>query len=253
MFHTFNFSIVVAASEPPRYIQFQEQNNDWRKLLNDIRANQGDLPLHCAIINGTLETLEELIALNADVNSYNNLGLTPLMTAAVIDRPEAVHILLKSGAKVDLQTNRGLTALALACKAGRSKVVQLLATTSCIIIGNDVNFLPMGFAILSGNVECIRLLKNNGASLEDCGQGRPALVVAVATHHIHLIAELLGLGARLDGRYNGQPIMHVATHWGNLEMLEELHRCGADFNSRDSFGMTALMFATRYRESEVDC
>ena len=57
--------------------------------------------------NGHMQSLEELIAAGADVNSRDDNGITPLMYAASFpgDKNEMVQILTKAGANVNQTKN----------------------------------------------------------------------------------------------------------------------------------------------------
>ena len=62
--------------------------------------------------NTSLEPLDTVLSLGADVNAEDDDGWTALMyTARYIDRPDIINTLIKAGADIDAQDKYGWTAL----------------------------------------------------------------------------------------------------------------------------------------------
>ncbi|MDG2404000.1 MAG: ankyrin repeat domain-containing protein, partial [Paracoccaceae bacterium] len=75
------------------------------------RDEDGDTPLHIAVIEGNQEYMEVLLASGADVMAQNENGNTPLHLAAWRDRPENIQALLAAGADATVKNNYGETPL----------------------------------------------------------------------------------------------------------------------------------------------
>ncbi|KAJ7749277.1 ankyrin repeat-containing domain protein [Mycena maculata] len=126
---------------------------------------------------GTLvgDTLTRHLLNNANILNEQDpaTGRAPLATAALAGFADEVEQLLKKGAKADAPSRDGETALLVTTREtsrNRPRIVQLLlsktpagsvdATTAA-----DGNNTPLMYAVLSGDVESIRLLVKAGASL----------------------------------------------------------------------------------------
>lgn len=64
-----------------------------------------------AILKGTKDEVEAMIASGADVNQIDMYGFTPLIEAAIANRPDVADLLLKNGADVKQKDMVGGTAL----------------------------------------------------------------------------------------------------------------------------------------------
>jgi ankyrin repeat protein len=67
-----------------------------------------------------------LIENRADINLFDNDGLTPLHHACMRGKQRTAHLLIKNGADVNIVDNEGETALKYACREGLFSVVKLL-------------------------------------------------------------------------------------------------------------------------------
>jgi len=88
--------------------------------------NDGNSPLHIAIMDGEREYSRSLISLGADLNIKNNLQLTPLHLAVYLNDHDAVKDLLFNGANVNLKGNSGYTALHIASEMNYTETAKIL-------------------------------------------------------------------------------------------------------------------------------
>ena len=89
----------------------------------------GNTPLHLASIGSYFKdgtALRILLEHNADLNVRKNDGTTPLWAASYWGTLEAVRLLLKHGADPEVKDEGGRTALQIATVEGYDKVVELL-------------------------------------------------------------------------------------------------------------------------------
>jgi hypothetical protein len=195
------------------------------KLLGAAGANPNLLPvggdpqaysvLGCAASNNTLDMIDYLVGLKADVNTLSADGSTPLMAAANDGHPQAIERLLDNGANIDLKDKEGQTALMVACVAGRLDCVRTLVDRKADIDMTD----PRGETALTlagdgGEVDIVELLKNKGAQRTDVhiiAKGEPpqplspahawALSVGmIYTQRGSFNPKILGGGANAEGR-----------------------------------------------------
>lgn len=93
----------------------------------DEKDNFGNTPLAYSVYTEeTYPMMQYLVENNADIESRNNLGQTPLMQAALHGNFKAVKYLIENRADVMAQSNSGDTALSYALKNGHEKVSTFL-------------------------------------------------------------------------------------------------------------------------------
>jgi ankyrin repeat protein len=126
---------------------------------------------------GTLvgDTLTRYLLNNPNILNEQDpaTGRVPLATAAVAGFADVVEQLLRKGAKADALSRDGETALLLTTREtsrNRPRIVQLLlsktpASSVDATTAADGNNTPLMHAVLSRDVESIRLLVKAGASL----------------------------------------------------------------------------------------
>jgi len=108
---------------------------------------------------------------------------------------------------------------------------------------SELHVTPLYFAVNAGEVDCVKMLLNRGASV-NAGRVMSILHIAVANQehdNSHIIEMLLQKGANpnsidLDG---ARPINYASGKYG-LEYIRLLIKYGADVNAKDMHGKTVL-------------
>lgn len=215
----------------------------------------GATPLHYGVGNERIVTA--LLAHGAPAEAVSKLSITPLLGAvAYADAYPVVQRLIAAGAK----TNHGVAApgtasvsgdvLASAVRRGDLRVIALL-----IERGAEVNPasgpLPLTGAAQTGNLELIELLLKHGAdpNLPNSSAAMP-LPAAVNAHQYDAARLLLEHGANpntpLPDRARTPPMaLSGHTDTGDPAMARLLVERGADVNSADEHGVTALSYALK--------
>jgi|GEM_PF-1041807 len=99
--------------------------------LIDCKTDVGTTPLHWTASGGAVDAMEMLISEGADINSRDNLGLTPLHIA----RSQSVaEILVSHGADIDAKSDYERTPLHCAVGSGNIEVAEFLISK-----GADIN------------------------------------------------------------------------------------------------------------------
>jgi hypothetical protein len=103
---------------------------DW-PLPVDIRnkASQTALMIACAF--KAVETAEEIIEKNPDLNARDTLGWTALHHAAQSGTLECVKLFIESKAEIDATTDKKETAVFLATTQNHPDIVDFLAENNC--------------------------------------------------------------------------------------------------------------------------
>ena len=236
-----------------------------------------------AVRNGNVTEIKRSIRSDADLNTRNEAGATPLMYAAAFASEDCVRLLLDAGADVNAASNGGATALMWA--TGDTAKVRLLVEH-----GADVNakakdgstaFVTAG---LRGNVDAMRMLIAHGADAKASpaellksayGRESPHVRQLLAeagseTKGTKLMADALrardrvsaGLVRELvdDGADPNEPqvlvtvkfpILNLATHLQKAETVRTLIDRGADSNRPDTRKRTALMMAAAQNDPRL--
>ena len=92
----------------------------------DSRDDYGATPLHHAPDGGKLDIGQCLLDHGAEINARDNEGLTPLFDAARVGHAKFAEMLLERGAEIDFRTKQGITPLIRAVQSRKIEVVRLL-------------------------------------------------------------------------------------------------------------------------------
>lgn len=91
---------------------------------------EGIRALMAAIPRGQERAVRTVVAMNIDLNHFDEAGRTPLMAAAAAGQTKIAEILIDAGAVVDLQSPDGLTAVAIAVQSGHMATAARLQEAS---------------------------------------------------------------------------------------------------------------------------
>ena len=211
----------------------------WLWLAEGADMNATDIDgtpiLQYAIVSGSAELVERIIAMGADIHFANSPKGTALTLAAKFGHSQIVTLLLDRGVGVNavgVHTSEE-TALSAAVQSEHWEVVLLLLER-----GADINVVgghygsALGCATGSGNVKLVSLLLDRGADINVVsGHHGSALGCAVWRHSVELVLLLLDRGADINvaaGHYGSA--LGCATIRGNVELVSLLLDRGADIN-----------------------
>ena len=164
-----------------------------------------------------------LSILEADPNSSDSEGVTPLMLACYLGNIRIATLLLQARANINQQINDGWTALMYACYSETPH--------------NDL----------------VRLLIQSGAdiSIKESELQVTALMVAAYRGHTSIVQYLLDEGAPVNTQdVYGSTSLTIASELGHSEVVRVLINYGADVNIlAKGPNVTALMFACNYQRT----
>jgi ankyrin repeat protein len=186
----------------------------------NARANDGNTPLHFAVMTGKIALVKTLVNSGACVDIRNNLGETPFHWALhAWIFPDLVDYLLQKGACPSAQDLKGYTSLHKIRYSGKE------------------------------SERAVELLSKNGADpLIRAYNGDLAIHCAARRGRLSLIQALLRSTKtpmiNLKGAW-GKTALHIAARKGNWNFIEALLKLGADTGVLDDKSWTPLHYAVR--------
>ena len=183
----------------------------------DARNNEGSTPLHVALQCGNTKAAYLLLEHGAGVHALDNNHSTPLHFISQRGIAGAAHVLLEHGAIVDARNNEGSTPLHVASQCGNAEVARLLLERGAdIYVRNKTDQTPQHLLLAmcsnkkpDDDVDTIRFLVEPDADVD-----------AVDDNH--------------------STPLHRASYHGNLKLAQLLLERGANINTRNKVGQTAL-------------
>lgn len=238
-----------------RAIKISDADRVRTLLFAHVNVNEknyaGITPMTVAGEKGNMEVIRLLVEDGkADINEPSSYGVTPLIAAAAAGQAEAIQYLLKHGADATAKDNLGKTALIYASNFDASKAVADLVAldqTSINLPDNSGN-TPLIYSAQKGLIDNVKVLLNAGANVNyrNPNTGLSALAAAAADGDVALIKLLVKNGKadiNLPDAAGRTPIFY-AVEKNKPEALRTLLMLGADPNTKDNNGTTALMRAS---------
>ena len=247
------------------YIQAQElkdKNSTICKSVNEKLNTFGDSPLarelSLLLIDASKKgcgTIINKIFKNEDivVDSRDRFANTPFFYASSSGHFEILKFLQSKGANINHLNLRGKTALLEAIKNNRLKIVKYLlkegADPNTKTLDNET---PLSAAAFNGNQIVVKALLKNKADpgLID-GTGKSAIIYAAAKGFSNIVKALLESGVDVNKKYMNDltVLMWASGHTDDTPSSEGIKTIkivvdkGADLNSQDNLGKTALMYS----------
>jgi ankyrin repeat protein len=242
----------------------------------------GSTPLHTAVRQNDLETVDTLLKRGADVKAATRYGVTPMAIAAMNGNAAMLRRLLDAGADPNSATPGGETALMTAARTGNAEAVTLLLERRADMNAADStrSQTALMWAVTENHPDVVKLLVARGASVNaqtkvttPRGEYVPAraggasgtgiirqralptkdggmspLLFAVRDGNVAMTRLLLELGADINqtsGNHTS-PLL-IALLNGQVGLATELLERGADPNLADDYKRGALFAAIELR------
>ncbi|KAJ5656515.1 hypothetical protein N7507_008465 [Penicillium longicatenatum] len=211
----------------------------------------GRTPLLWAARNGHETIVKLLLEKGAKLESRDNFSRTPLLWAAVNGHEATVKLLLENGADYKSKDNHGRTLLSFSAEDGLEASVKLLLEKDADFESKDKEYgrTPLSWAAEKGHEVCVKLLLDKGADHESKDKilGRTPFSFAVRSGHKAVVKLLLDKGADFKSKteeFSQTPLSWAAGN-GYDAIVKLLLEKGADFESKNNLGRTPLSIAIR--------
>lgn len=207
--------------------------------LGTLQDEDGDTPLHLAVIQENFKLVQYLVKLITSVymslDIANNLRQTPLHLAVITHQPHMVSLLVQAGANVNFPDRHGSSSVHLAAQRRDLKCLQALAmATNPLPDFNLRNFdglTPVHIATKEACIDVLRFLFQMGANKNalDATSGRTALHYAVELENFMLVNFLMESGVDANATtFAGNTPLHVASGRKMKEIVAVLMAYGAN-------------------------
>src|SRR5665213_301882 len=246
------------------------------------RNDYDETPLHAAAFSGRKDAVEVLLASNADLESKNGDGMTPLHVAAMGTKDggllregaegaralvtalghsdgnrDVAELLLASKADVGARSNAGKTPLHFAAIYGHPNVAKALLENQADVNAVDAfGATPLLYAASTnaqGGCSVVDLLLKNGAEVNAANKKRVSPLGLAAFEGNKKSTELLlASGAHVDARdVDGRTALHGASMKGHEGVAKLLFAAQADLNATDALGAVPLHLAADKNQVSV--
>lgn len=210
-------------------------------LAKGAKFTDKTIPLHRAVQNGHLETVNDLLAHGADVNAGDDQGTRVLHTAAKACRIDIVETLLAHGADINIKDKDGQTPMDRFAQSScrDAKLAKLLRE-------HGAQMSIWGATGLGAYEDVVNLLKQDRhlVAARDHG-GQTPLHIAAGSGHPSIVQLLLREGADVNATERGASTpLHLADREGFLEIAKQLLEYKPAINATNEAGRTPLHYAS---------
>ena len=224
VFLILSYSIFALTADEEKLFQAINSKNsaDVSSILSasgdidiNILDNEGYSPLHRAVYNSDINTINELLKVrNINIDSKLDMkvsidnwflgGSTPMILAAFMGNADIVSLLLDNKANIRARDGvDGAMAIHLAAANGRNDVIKVLLAKDpqLVNIVDNRDNTPLHWAAMKDKKDTIELLMENGADIEaKDADGWTPLHYAAAFSSVDTVQTLVDLGADKESK-----------------------------------------------------
>jgi len=213
--------------------------------VTESRALDGSTPLHQAVRQNDLKTVQTLIKARADVKATTRYGVTPIGIAAMNGNAAILRALLDAGADVNTATPGGETVLMTTARTGGAEAVKLLLDRGANVNAKDTSRAQTAlmWAITENHPDIVKLLVARGAEIN-------AHTIVTKPKGEYVAARAGGASGQgiirqraLPTADGGMSPLLFAVRDGNVEMTRLLLELGADINQQSGNHTSPLLIA----------
>lgn len=190
----------------------------------------GESSIYLAAEAGHTIIVSELISYQADVNTPNVHGISPLFIASQVGNVEIVKLLLDANAQ--FTSVQGITPLMIAAIRGNSEVVKLFTNTKDIDLDqqNNLGETALMLCTVSRDLLCVQHLIEHGSNYNITDKkGYNVLIHATIRNCVEIVDYLVNHGGDMEFRdLSGLTALQHAQERSNHETLNKLLELGAN-------------------------
>lgn len=230
--------------------------SDLIHLLIENNANvnstnsYGETPLMLALGISNFNAMKILLETHkCDLNQIDQKGITVLMRAAQNGNEDAVNLLIQNGAEVDFSNELGYTALHYALIASKFDVARLLIDNKASVDNIDrTGMSELSFHIKNGSVQTSKFLIDNGVNFET-NEKQPPLILAVKSSKYDIAHYIIdSKRCNLNQKdFMGRTALIYASINAPINVVKWLIENGANVDEKDESGITALLYALKHK------
>lgn len=206
--------------------------------------------LHYAVFLGLYDACSNFLntGVCADINEFDNKGLSPLHYATRDGHYDICMLLLVHGADSNIESydEKELMPLSYAARSGHRAICELLLDNHAKINGNvDDSTTAVCCAIENNHYDICKLLIERGADIERTNScDMSPLCIAAFEGHYNICQLLLDHKATINSKNYITPLGQAAGH-GHVRICQLFLDNQADVNIRNSSNATPLCSAAR--------
>ena len=217
--------------------------------LVNATTNDGETPLHIAIINEQLDAVillvehKDLLEKLTKGKHYYDISQTAMHIAARKGLVKICKVLLKHGAKVDALNNLQMTPLHYAAMKCHDKMCQLLLKHGAKVNALNIRqWTPLQNAALNDHDKVCQLLLEHGAKVNALDEYESSPMHEAARHGCDKVCQLLlKHGAKVNALNDNQETpLHFAVINGHYKVCQLLLEHGAKIDAQDEDKLTSL-------------
>lgn len=191
------------------------------KTLLHVAASSGHPSiLECVLEKGEIRSKDD----RQWINIQDDRGFTPLMNATISESLESMQRLLDLGADVDSRNKEGASALHFAAADGNVARLQLLCDNGAHVSFLSASGSPLHWAAARGHAPAIRFLLSRGADVNQTNnEGIPVLLAAAASGGWAAVQALVENGADVGTIVSGHlTTLHICAEGGGNEAVASI-------------------------------
>lgn len=211
----------------------------------DGKNDEGDTPLHCAIVNNQTQAAKLLLSAGADEKIWSKMP--PMFLAASVGSIDVANMIYErggSGANLKKESMSGQPFFVDVVNSGNLDGVHFLLEKGANASASSVAGRPAVVqAARKDQLDMVRLLIRYGAKItSDPLTGSSMMAIALDRQNFELLELLLGNGAKLESRTaTGERVLAAALSKRNIRYAKRVLEAGAEGNIDDIYGQKVLM------------
>ncbi len=218
--------------------------------LECVGSKEGKSALQWAATYGDIPMAKLLVSNGADVNWIGPYFHTALHYATLSDKPDMVLWLLEHGSDISINGD-GRTPLHVGAVRGNLSIVKHLIKHKCEIdVRDNFNFTPFSLACLRGHFTIIKYLMEHADPGTEFNMN-DGLHRAAELGHLAVLKFLLSKGAQVNSINSlGESALAIAVR-GQFQSVQLLLENGAGINLVDKRGYTPLQHAVLREQIDI--